>query len=65
MRAQIAEKMVRIRNLKDLLQYTIRIGEGDIGRKVKDEIHKHEKELRILKVRMDNSAETSNKNNFS
>jgi hypothetical protein len=65
MRAQIAEKMVRIRNLKDLLQYTIRIGEGDIGRKVKDEIHKHERELRILKVQMDNSAETSNKNNFS
>lgn len=65
MRAQIAEKMVRIRNLKDLLQYTIRIGEGDIGRKVKDEIHKHERELRILKVQMDNSADTSNKNNFS
>ena len=65
MRAQIAEKMVRIRNLKDLLQYTIRIGEGDIGRKVKDEIHKHERELRILKVQMDNSAETSNKNNLS
>ena len=65
MRAQIAEKMVRIRNLKDLLQYTIRIGEGDIGRKVRDEIHKHERELRILKVQMDNSAETSNKNNFS
>ena len=61
MRAQIAEKMVRIRNLKDLLQYTIRIGEGDIGRKVKDEIHKHEKELRILKVKMDNSAENLNK----
>lgn len=61
MRAQIAEKMVRIRNLKDLLQYTIRIGEGDIGRKVKDEIHKHEKELRILKVQMDNSAENLNK----
>lgn len=60
MRAQIAEKMVRIRNLKDLLQYTIRIGEGDIGRKVKDEIHKHERELKILKVKL-NSAEGLNK----
>jgi|APGre2960657404_1045060.scaffolds.fasta_scaffold181448_2 hypothetical protein len=60
MRAQIAEKMVRIRNLKDLLQYTIRIGEGDIGRKVKDEIHKHERELRILKVQL-NASENLNK----
>ncbi len=60
MRAQIAEKMVRIRNLKDLLQYTIRIGEGDIGRKVKDEINKHERELRILKVQL-NASENLNK----
>lgn len=60
MRAQIAEKMVQIRNLKELCEHTIRIGEGDLSRLVRNEIQKRERELTILKVRL-NNAEGLNK----
>ena len=50
MRGKIVELMVRIRNLKDLLQHTIRIGEGDISRKVRESIKDRERELKILRV---------------
>ncbi len=54
MRGKVTELMVKINNLKDLYTHTIRIGERDISRVVRGEINKRERELRILKVEMEN-----------
>ncbi len=54
MRGKVIELMVKINNLKDLYTHTIRIGERDISRVVRGEIDKRERELRILKVEMEN-----------
>ncbi len=54
MRGKVTELMVKINNLKDLYTHTIRIGERDISRVVRGEIDKRERELRILKVEMEN-----------
>lgn len=56
MRGKVIELMVKINNLKDLYSHTIRIGERDISRVVRGEINKREKELRILKVQMENTS---------
>ena len=56
MRGKVIELMVKINNLKDLYTHTIRIGERDISRVVRGEIDKREKELRILKVQMENTS---------
>ena len=45
----------RIQNLKELHTHCIRISERDISRIVSNEIIKSEKELRILKVQMNNN----------
>lgn len=50
MRGKIVELMVRIRNLNELLTHSIRIGETDISRKVRESIKDRERELRILRV---------------
>jgi hypothetical protein len=42
--------MVRIRNLNELLTHSIRIGETDISRKVRESIKDRERELKILRV---------------
>ncbi len=54
MRGKVTELMVKINNLKDLYTHTIRIGERDISRVVRGEIDKRERELRILRVEMEN-----------
>ncbi len=54
MRGKVIELMVKINNLKELYTHTIRIGERDISRVVRGEINKRERELRILKVEMEN-----------
>lgn len=62
MRAQMVELMTRIRNLKDLLDHSIRINEKDISRRIRDEIGNQERELRIVKVqieRMESQKTTS------
>lgn len=56
MRGKVIELMVKINNLKELYSHTIRIGERDISRVVRGEIDKREKELRILKVQMENTS---------
>lgn len=56
MRGKVIELMVKINNLKELYSHTIRIGERDISRVVRGEINKREKELRILKVQMENTS---------
>jgi len=53
MRAQMIELMTRIMNLKDLLAHSIRINEKDISRRIREEIGNQERELRIVKVRME------------
>ncbi len=58
MRGKVVELMVKISNLKELYTHCIRIGERDISRVVGNEINKREKELRILKVEMENTNET-------
>ena len=45
----------RIQNLNELHTHCIRISERDISRIVSNEIIKSEKELRILKVQMNNN----------
>ncbi len=55
MRGKVIELMVKINNLKELYTHTIRIGERDISRVVRGEINKRERELRILKVEMENA----------
>jgi hypothetical protein len=61
MRGKIVELMVRIRNLNDLLQHTIRIGETDMSRKVRESIRDRERELRILKVQNELNQHYTNK----
>jgi hypothetical protein len=56
MRAQMVELMTQIRNLKDLLAHSIRINEKDISRRIREEIGSRERELRTLKVRMENQS---------
>jgi hypothetical protein len=56
MRAQMVELMTQIRNLKDLLAHSIRINEKDISRRIREEIGSKERELRTLKVRMENQS---------
>lgn len=65
MRAQIDKTKDRIKNLQWLLECTQRIGETEMSRRVRDEIKSSERELKVLKVKLNNSADTSNKNNFS
>jgi len=48
----------RIQNLKELHTHCIRISERDISRIVSNEIIKSEKELRILKVQINNNKES-------
>ena len=48
----------RIRNLNELHTHCIRISERRIGRLVSNEIIKSEKELRILKVQINNNKES-------
>ena len=48
----------RIRNLNELHTHCIRISEREIGRTVSNEIIKSEKELRILKVQINNNKES-------
>jgi hypothetical protein len=56
MRAQMVELMTQIRNLKDLLAHSIRINEKDISRRIREEIGSRERELRTLKIRMENQS---------
>ena len=49
----------RIRNLNELHTHCIRISERDISRIVSNEIIKSDRELRILKVQMNNSNKES------
>ena len=49
----------RIRNLNELHTHCIRISERGISRLVSNEIIKSEKELRILKVQMNNNNKES------
>jgi len=56
MRAQMVELMTQIRNLKDLLDHSIRINEKDISRRIREEIGSRERELRTLKIRMENQS---------
>lgn len=59
MRRQLTELMFRIKNLKDLLQHTIRIGEKDLSREVRRQIEISERELIVLKVQIDKENETA------
>ncbi len=58
MRAQMAELMVRIRDLKELLNHSIRIREGGISREIRRQIEVSERELKILKVQLNKENET-------
>jgi len=49
---EITELKVRINNLKDLLNHTIRYGEEDLNRAVREKIKKSEKELTILQTKL-------------
>jgi hypothetical protein len=48
---EITELKVRINNLKDLLNHTIRYGEDDLSRAVREKIKKSERELIILQTK--------------
>ena len=52
----MVELMTQIRNLKDLLAHSIRINEKDISRRIREEIGSRERELRTLKIRMENQS---------
>lgn len=58
MRRQLTDLMFRIKNLKDLLQHTIRIGESDLSREVRRQIEIRERELIVLRVQMNKENET-------
>lgn len=60
MRGKMIELMTKIRNLKDLLDHSIRIDEKDISRRIREEIGKQERELRIVKVRMEREEAEKN-----
>jgi len=49
---EITELRVKIQNLKDLLNSTIRYGEDDLSRVVREKIKKREKELEILQTKL-------------
>ena len=59
MRRQLTDLMFRIKNLKDLLQHTIRIGESDLSREVRRQIEIRERELIVLRVQMNKENETA------
>jgi hypothetical protein len=48
--AEVTDLTFKIRNLKELLTLSIRIGESGISRDIRNLIEKREKELRISKV---------------
>lgn len=54
----MAELMVRIRDLKELLNHSIRIREGGISREIRRQIEVSERELKILKVQLNKENET-------
>jgi len=58
--AQIDKTKDRIKNLQWLLECTQRIGETEMSRRVRDEIKSSERELKILKVKL-NASENLNK----
>jgi hypothetical protein len=60
MRAQIDKTKDRIKNLQWLLECTQRIGETEMSRRVRDEIKSSERELKVLKVKL-NASENLNK----
>lgn len=47
---KVKDLMYKIRNLKELLTLSIRVGEEGISRDVRGLINEREKELRIVKV---------------
>jgi|688.fasta_scaffold163450_5 hypothetical protein len=47
------ELMTQIMNLKDLLAHSIRINEKDISRRIREEIGSRERELRTIKVQIE------------
>jgi hypothetical protein len=49
---EITELKVKIQNLKDLLNSTIRYGEDDLSRAVREKIQKSEKDLTILQTKL-------------
>ena len=56
----MVELMTRIRNLKDLLDHSIRINEKDISRRIRDEIGNQERALRIVKVQIERMESQNN-----
>lgn len=60
MKAQIDKTKDRIKNLQWLLECTQRIGETEMSRRVRDEIKSSERELKVLKVKL-NASENLNK----
>lgn len=61
MSAQIDKTKDRIKNLQWLLECTQRIGETEMSRRVRDEIKSSERELKVLKVKL--NASVSSKTN--
>lgn len=57
MRKQMSELMGRVRNLKEVLTLTIRIGEPDLSREVRRQIEIRERELVVLKVQLEKENE--------
>jgi hypothetical protein len=49
---EITELKVKIQNLKDLLKSTIRYGEDDLSRIIREKIQKRERELTILQTKL-------------
>jgi hypothetical protein len=49
---EITELKVKIQNLKDLLNSTIRYGEDDLSRIIREKIQKKERELTILQTKL-------------
>jgi hypothetical protein len=49
---EITELKVKIKNLRDLLNSTIRYGEDDLSRVIREKIKKSEKDLTILQTKL-------------
>jgi hypothetical protein len=49
---EITELKVKIQNLKDLLNSTIRYGEDDLSRIIREKIQKKERDLTILQTKL-------------
>lgn len=49
---EITELRVKIQNLKDLLNSSIRYGEDDLSRLIREKINKGERELIILQTKI-------------